>query len=67
MCWVAVVLAVLQLCTPALQADPSLTYQLQDGQEKPGEFHDYAASLSNLKHKYRADYKRGYSTSNVES
>lgn len=37
---VAVVLAVLQLCSPALQADPLLHIsQLEDGQEKPSEPH----------------------------
>ena len=37
---VAVVFAVLQLCSPALQADPLLYIsQLQDGQERPSESH----------------------------
>lgn len=52
MMWrVAVALAVLQLCKPALQADPSVIYQLQDDQEKPSEFCHYTADLSNQTHK----------------
>lgn len=45
---VAVVFAVLQLCSPTLQADEKIQlYQLKEGEEKPSKSCDYATDSFN--------------------